>query len=184
MSRIGNKIIVFTKDINIYIKNNYINIEGKLGILKLKINNYINIKILNNKITIINKYNNYKKYKGLHGLYRMLIYNMIKGVTVGFNKQLELVGIGYKAEINKLGNILILNLGYSHNIIFHVCNLIKIKLDYIKGGNTIINLFSIDKQLLGEVASKIRSLRKPDKYKGKGIRYKNEIIKLKTGKTV
>ncbi|WGH24845.1 MAG: 50S ribosomal protein L6 [Candidatus Shikimatogenerans bostrichidophilus] len=184
MSRIGNKIINITNNIKIYKKKNFIYIKGKLGVLKLKLNKKIDVKLTNNKIIIINNYKNNKTYKGLHGLYRMLIYNMIKGVSVGYNIELELVGIGYKAETNKLGNILILNLGYSHSIIFHVCNKIHIKVDNIKGSNIIINLFSIDKQLLGEVASKIRSLRKPDKYKGKGIRYKNEIIKLKAGKTV
>ncbi|WGH25028.1 MAG: 50S ribosomal protein L6 [Candidatus Shikimatogenerans bostrichidophilus] len=181
MSRIGNKFIIIPKNINIKVKYNKISVKGKLGKLKIKINKNIKILIKENKINLINKNN---KYKGLHGLYRMLIYNMIYGVTKGFKKQLELIGVGYKAEVYKKGRILILNLGYSHNIIFHVCKEINITIDYIKGANYIINLHSIDNQLLGIVASKIRSLKKPDRYKGKGIRYKNENIILKPGKTV
>ncbi|MDH3004220.1 MAG: 50S ribosomal protein L6 [Candidatus Shikimatogenerans sp. JK-2022] len=184
MSRIGKNYIKIPNNVKIKIKKNYINIKGRLGKLKRKLNNYLLIKVDNNKIYIINKKKDSKKYKSLHGLYRMLIYNMIYGVNIGFKKQLELVGIGYKAETNKNGRILILNLGYSHNIVLHVCSKINITVDNIKGRNPIINLFSIDNQLLGIVASKIRSFKKPDPYKGKGIRYINEKIIIKTGKTV
>ncbi|MDH3004436.1 MAG: 50S ribosomal protein L6 [Candidatus Shikimatogenerans sp. JK-2022] len=184
MSRIGKQFIKIPNNLKIKIKKQYIYIIGKLGKLKQKINSKIIIKINNKKIFIINKNKNNKYYKSLHGLYRMLIYNMIYGVTYGFNKQLELIGIGYKAEVYKNGKILMLNLGYSHNIVLHVCKKISISIDNINSNNIIINLFSIDKQLLGIVASKIRSFKKPDPYKGKGIRYKNEKIIIKTGKTV
>ncbi|MDH3004575.1 MAG: 50S ribosomal protein L6 [Candidatus Shikimatogenerans sp. JK-2022] len=184
MSRIGNKFIIIPENIYIKKKKDYIYIKGKLGKLKQKLNKNIKIKIVSNKLYLINKKKNNKKYKSLHGLFRMLIYNMIYGVSIGYKKQLELVGIGYKAETNKNGRILILNIGYSHTIVFHACKEIFIEVDNIKGNNTIINLYSIDKQLLGLVANKIRSLKKPDPYKGKGIRYKNEKIKIKTGKTV
>ncbi|WGH25211.1 MAG: 50S ribosomal protein L6 [Candidatus Shikimatogenerans bostrichidophilus] len=184
MSRIGKKQINIPNNVNVLIKKNYIYIKGKLGELKEYVNKNIKIKKEKNSIFILNSLKNNKKYKSLHGLYRMLIYNMIYGVNIGFKKQLELVGIGYKAETYKNGRILILNLGYSHNIAIHVCKKINITVDNIKGNNPIINLYSIDKQLLGIVASKIRSLKKPDPYKGKGIKYKNEKIIIKTGKTV
>ncbi|WGH26654.1 MAG: 50S ribosomal protein L6 [Candidatus Shikimatogenerans bostrichidophilus] len=184
MSRIGKKYIIIPNNVNIYFKKKYIYVNGKLGILKEKINNNIKIKINNNKIYFFNKKKEEKKYKSLHGLYRMLIYNMIIGVKKGFNKKLELVGVGYKAEVYNNGKILKLNLGFSHEIIIKFCKFINISILNIKSNNTIINVFSINKQLLGIVVSKIRSIKKPDPYKGKGIRYKNEKIILKKGKTV
>ncbi|BDT61493.1 MAG: hypothetical protein RDO_0210 [Flavobacteriales endosymbiont of Rhyzopertha dominica] len=184
MSRIGKKYIIIPKNIKIYKKKEYIYVNGKLGKLKEKINKNIKIKIIENKIYLLNKKKNIKKYKSLHGLYRMLIYNMINGVKKGYNKQLELVGVGYKANVSENGHILQLNIGYSHQIIIELCKEVFVKLENIKGENIIINLFCINKQLLGIVASKIRSLKKPDPYKGKGIRYKNEKIILKKGKSV
>ncbi|MDH3004924.1 MAG: 50S ribosomal protein L6 [Candidatus Shikimatogenerans sp. JK-2022] len=184
MSKIGKKYIEIPKHVKIKKnkKKNKIYVIGKLGKLKEKIKKNIKIKIKNKKIYIINKKKN-KKYKSLHGLYRMLIYNMVYGVSKGYNKKLVIIGIGYNAEVSKDGHILILNLGYSHKIIFHVCKKVKIKIKE-EGGNKIIDLYSIDKQLLGIVAYKIRSLKKPEPYKGKGIRYLNEKIIIKTGKTV
>ncbi|WGH25486.1 MAG: 50S ribosomal protein L6 [Candidatus Shikimatogenerans bostrichidophilus] len=184
MSKIGNKYIDIPKNVNIEKKGVNIYVKGKLGKLKQKINRNLKIKIKKNKIYVINKLKKIKKYKSLHGLYRMLIYNMIKGVNIGFSIKLELVGIGYNAEVSKDGHILILNIGFSHTIIFHVCKKISIKIENEKGGNIIIKLSSCDKQLLGIVASKIRSLKKPEPYKGKGIKYLNEKIIRKTGKTV
>ncbi|WGH28142.1 MAG: 50S ribosomal protein L6 [Candidatus Shikimatogenerans bostrichidophilus] len=182
MSRIGNKYIKIPNDINVIVKKKKVYIKGKLGILKQTINKNININIIKNKIFVINKKKKNKKYKGLHGLYRMLIYNMIIGVSKGFNKKLELVGIGYKAKSYK--NFLYLNVGYSHKIIFEFYKNIIIKVKNIKGSNTIINIYCIDKQLLGLIASTIRSIKKPEPYKGKGIKYINEKIIIKTGKTV
>ncbi|WOX79282.1 50S ribosomal protein L6 [Candidatus Shikimatogenerans bostrichidophilus] len=182
MSRIGKKYIIIPKNVKIYKKDKYIYVKGKLGILKQKINKNIIIKKLDDKIKLINKKNNIKKYKSLHGLYRMLIYNMIKGVNEGYNKKLELVGVGYKA-IGK-GQILNLNVGYSHKIVIKFCKEINITTENVKGENIIINIFCINKQLLGIVASKIRSLKKPEPYKGKGIRYINEKIIIKKGKSV
>ncbi|WOX79151.1 50S ribosomal protein L6 [Candidatus Shikimatogenerans bostrichidophilus] len=184
MSRIGKKYIIIPNNVNIYKKDKYIYVKGKLGNLKQKINNNIIIKILEDKIYLINKKKNIKKYKSLHGLYRMLIYNMIKGVNKGYNKKLKLVGVGYNAIGN--GQILNLNVGYSHKIVMKFCKEINITTEKEIGDNNniIINIFCINKQLLGIVASKIRSLKKPEPYKGKGIRYINEKIIIKKGKSV
>ncbi|WGH25765.1 MAG: 50S ribosomal protein L6 [Candidatus Shikimatogenerans bostrichidophilus] len=182
MSKIGKKHIIIPSDVNVYINKQYIYVNGKLGILKQKLNKNIKIKIDKKKIIITNNLNNKKKFKSLHGLYRMLIYNMIIGVKNGYNKKLELVGIGYKA--NGSGRILNLNVGFSHTIVIKFCKKILIETENIKGSNTIITIYSCDKQLLGIVASKIRSIKKPEPYKGKGIRYKNEKIIIKTGKSV
>ncbi|MDH3004786.1 MAG: 50S ribosomal protein L6 [Candidatus Shikimatogenerans sp. JK-2022] len=185
MSRIGKKYIKIPENVLIEKKKKYIYVKGKLGKLKQKLKKRIIIKIKKKKINIINNFKKNKKYKSLHGLYRMLIYNMIYGVNNGYKKELELVGIGYKAETRKNGHILVLNIGYSHKIVLHFCKYIKIKIENIKkGGNIIIVIYSINKYLLGLVASKIRSIKKPDKYKGKGIKYKDEKIIIKKGKTV
>ncbi|MDH3003719.1 MAG: 50S ribosomal protein L6 [Candidatus Shikimatogenerans sp. JK-2022] len=184
MSRIGNKLINIPKNVNIKKVKYKIIIKGILGKLEQKINKNIKIQISNKKINLINKKKNIKKYKSLHGLYRMLILNMIKGVSKGFNKKLELVGIGYKAKCYK--NFLYLNIGFSHKIFLEFYKSIEITIINLKNtnNNIIINIFCIDKQLLGLVASYIRSIKKPEPYKGKGIKYLNEKIIIKTGKTV
>jgi large subunit ribosomal protein L6 len=120
------------------------------------------------------------RHRAMHGLYRALVGNMVKGVTDGFEKKLELVGVGYKAA--NQGNILDLALGYSHNIIFEVPSELKVATAQEKGQNPTITLEGIDKQLLGQVAAKIRSLRKPEPYKGKGVKYVGEFIRRKAGK--
>ena len=117
----------------------------------------------------------------MHGLYRSLISNMVKGVTEGFKKEMELVGVGYKAA--NTGNILDLALGYSHNILFEIPKELKITTAQEKGKNPIISLESIDKQLLGQVCAKIRSLRKPEPYKGKGVKFVGEVLRRKAGKS-
>lgn len=181
MSRIGVVPVDIPEGVSVFLKRKTILIKGPLGELSQNIYiNIINIEIKNNKIYLYNL-SNKKEYKSLHGLYRSLIFNMIVGVKNGFVKKLELVGIGYRATNN--GNILELNLGYSHNIIIKTPNEINIETKNEKGKNTIIILKSFDKQLLGIIASKIRSLRKPEPYKGKGIRYLNEILRRKTGKS-
>jgi large subunit ribosomal protein L6 len=116
----------------------------------------------------------------MHGLYRSLIANLVKGVTEGYKKDLELVGVGYKAA--NTGNLLDLSLGYSHNIIFEVPKELKVSTETLKGQNPKVFLEGIDKQLLGQVAAKLRSLRKPEPYKGKGVKYTDEVVRRKAGK--
>ncbi len=120
------------------------------------------------------------RHRALHGLYRALIANLVKGVTEGYKKNLELVGVGYKAS--NQGNLLDLSLGYSHNIIFEIPKELKVATAQEKGQNPTISLEGIDKQLIGQVAAKIRSLRKPEPYKGKGVKYAGEVIRRKAGK--
>jgi large subunit ribosomal protein L6 len=120
------------------------------------------------------------RHRAMHGLYRSLVANMVKGVTDGFTRKLELVGVGYKA-VNQ-GNVLDLALGYSHNIIFEIPSELKVSTETLKGSNPMITLEGTDKQLLGAVAAKIRSLRKPEPYKGKGVKYEGEYIRRKAGK--
>jgi large subunit ribosomal protein L6 len=121
------------------------------------------------------------RHRAMHGLYRSLISNMVKGVTEGFKKEMELVGVGYKAA--NTGNILDLALGYSHNILFEIPSELKVATAQEKGKNPIITLESIDKQLLGQVCAKIRSLRKPEPYKGKGVKFVGEVLRRKAGKS-
>lgn len=180
MSRIGNMPIQIPKNVNIKIINNVIKITGPKGNLEQYINPVILLKQEKEKIYLNNKIKK-KKNKSLHGLYRSLISNMIIGVTQGFKKSLEVVGIGYKAEIEK--NILKLNLGYSHLILFYFPEEIKIKTKSTKEKKYIIEVEGIDKQLVGQVSAKIRSLKKPEPYKGKGIKFLDEKIRKKSGKS-
>ena len=120
------------------------------------------------------------RHRAMHGLYRSLIANLVKGVTEGYTKKLELIGVGFKAA--NQGNVLDLALGYSHNIIFEVPKELKVATAQEKGQNPIITLEGIDKQLIGQVAAKLRSLRKPEPYKGKGVRYVGEVVRKKAGK--
>ncbi|WGH27826.1 MAG: 50S ribosomal protein L6 [Candidatus Bostrichicola ureolyticus] len=182
MSRIGKIPILIPKEVILKIENEKIIIKGPLGELYQSFSNK-NIEIVNknNYLFINNKALNEKNGRSMHGLYRVLINNMIIGVTKGFKKILEIVGIGYKAS-NK-GQFLELSLGYSHNIMIKCPDEIKIDTKNEKGKNPLIILSSYDKQLLGIVADKIRSFRKPEPYKGKGIRYLGENIIRKTGKS-
>uniref|UniRef100_UPI0032B22F4A 50S ribosomal protein L6 n=1 Tax=Candidatus Karelsulcia muelleri TaxID=336810 RepID=UPI0032B22F4A len=180
MSRIGNIPVLIPNNVFVKKQNKIIYINGPLGELSQKIIGDINIKINTNYIILKIKDND-KKNRALHGLYRMLIFNMIKGVLNGFKKKLELIGIGFKA--NKNGQILDLNIGYSHNIMIKLPKEIILEVKMEKNKNPNIILKSYDKQLLGIVAAKIRSLRKPEPYKGKGIRYINEYVRNKIGKS-
>lgn len=180
MSRIGKIPIFIPNEVNIFLKKNFISVKGPLGQLIQEINENIKINILENYLSL-ERLSNQKKICSLHGLYRSLINNMILGVTRGFIKKLELVGIGYRVSI--IGKILELNLGFSHNIIIEIPNEIEIKTISEKGKNPVIILKSYNKELLGILSAKIRSLRKPEPYKGKGIKYLEEIIQRKTGKS-
>ncbi|WP_185851391.1 50S ribosomal protein L6 [Blattabacterium cuenoti] len=182
MSRIGNNPIHFPENVEIKILNNEIFIKGKLGSLDLKISDKIKLVFheKNRKLVLTRKKED-KKSKSLHGLYRVLINNMVIGVSKGFKKELELVGIGYRVSSN--GGILELNLGFSHNIMMKIPKEILIETKIEKGKNPILILKSYDKQLLGMIAAKIKSFRKPEPYKGKGVRYLKEDIRRKTGKS-
>jgi large subunit ribosomal protein L6 len=176
MSRIGKKPIIIEKDVNVSKDTNNIEVSGPKGKLTLSIVGDIEVNINDNEI-VVNRKNDQKQNKALHGLYRALLFNMVKGVTDGFVKKLVLVGIGFKAELN--GEFLVLHVGYSHPIIFRPPTDIKLE---VPTQNSII-ISGIDNQLVGLVAAKIRSFRKPEPYKGKGIKYDNEKIRRKAGKS-
>ena len=179
MSRIGNNPINVPDGVTLEILPSKIIVKGKLGELTQDYND-VNIKFENNTITVIRPSEN-KKVKSKHGLYRALISNMVEGVSRGFTKELELVGVGYRAS--NQGQKLDLALGFSHNILFEIAPEVKIETISEKGKNPIIKLTSHDKQLVGYVASKIRSFRKPEPYKGKGIKFVGEYIRRKAGKS-
>ena len=180
MSRIGNNPINIPEGVTIQFENNIINVKGKLGELSQEINPAITLNIDENTITLSRK-NDQKENRSMHGLYRALIYNMVHGVSVGYTKKLELIGVGYRAATN--GQKLDFSVGFSHNIVFDIPQEIKVTAETEKGKAPVITLTSHDKQLLGAVASKIRSFRKPEPYKGKGIRYVDEYVRRKAGKT-
>lgn len=179
MSRIGKKVIALPAGVTVTANNNEVKVKGPKGELSQTLQGAIAINIENNEV-VVTRSTDEKTDRSLHGLYRALIANMIKGVTDGFEKKLELVGVGYKAT--NQGNILDLALGYSHNIIFEIPKELTVATQTDKGSNPIITLTSADKQLLGQVAAKIRGLRKPEPYKGKGVKYVGEYIRRKAGK--
>ena len=176
MSRIGNNPISIPEGVSVNFDNNVINVKGKLGELVQEINSNISVNISDNEI-VFSRSNDQKENRSLHGLYRALVSNMIIGVSDGFTKKLELIGVGYQA--NMQGKYLVLQLGFSHDIYFEPPEGIDIKTN-----RTEITVSGINKQLVGEVAAKIRSFRKPEPYKGKGVRYKDEYVRSKQGKTV
>ena len=179
MSRIGNNPINVPTEVSIQIETNKILVKGKLGELEQE---YSGVSLeLNNNLLLIKRNSETKDNKSKHGLYRSLISNMVEGVSKGFTKELELVGVGYRA--NCQGQKLDLALGFSHNIIFEIAAEVKVETLSEKCKNPIVKLTSIDKQLLGYVAAKIRSFRKPEPYKGKGIRFIGEEIRRKAGKS-
>jgi large subunit ribosomal protein L6 len=181
MSRIGKKIIELPAGVSISVgSDNVVTVKGPKGELKQEVDRDIIIDI-NNNIVEIKRPTDQIRHRAMHGLYRALINNLVQGVTVGFKKELELVGVGFKAASE--GNLLDLALGYSHNIIFEIPSELKVTTSQQKGDNPRIFLEGIDKQLLGQVAAKIRGLRKPEPYKGKGVKYKGEFIRRKAGKS-
>ena len=180
MSRIGNSPINIPEGVTIQFENNIINVKGKLGELSQEINPAITLNIDKNTITLSRK-NDQKENRSMHGLYRAIIFNMVHGVSQGYTKKLELIGVGYRAATS--GQKLDFSVGFSHNIVFDIPQEIKVTAETEKGKAPVITLTSHDKQLLGAVASKIRSFRKPEPYKGKGIRYVNEYVRRKAGKT-
>tara|TARA_B100000035_G_scaffold312216_1_gene323218 strand:+ start:469 stop:1011 length:543 start_codon:yes stop_codon:yes gene_type:complete len=179
MSRIGNSPISIPEGVTIDIQSNHIKVKGKLGELTQDFED-VQIKVTDNVINISRASDN-KSVKSKHGLYRSLIANMVEGVSKGFTKELELVGVGYRAS--NQGQKLDLALGFSHNILFEIAPEVRVETISEKGKNPIVKLTSHDKQLVGYVASKIRSFRKPEPYKGKGVKFVGEQIRRKAGKS-
>ena len=179
MSRIGKLPISIPAGVTAEIKDDVITVKGKLGELSQKINSHVVVEIEGNQIHV--KPNEAVAEAGAkHGLYRALIANMVKGVSEGFEVVQEFVGVGYKAEAK--GQILEMALGFSHNIFMEMPAEIKIETINERGKNPILKMRSYDKQLLGQVAAKIRSMRKPEPYKGKGIKFEGEVLRRKAGK--
>ena len=180
MSRIGKKPVTIPNGVTISVGNdNVITVKGPKGELKQSMDRDITAEVKEGKIEFIRPTEQIR-HRALHGLYRSLVSNMVKGVTEGYKKNLELIGVGFKAS--NQGNILDLSLGYSHNIVFEIPKELKVATAQEKGQNPTIILEGIDHQLIGQVAAKIRGLRKPEPYKGKGIRYVGEIVRKKAGK--
>jgi len=179
MSRIGNNPITIPEGVTIEVQPTQVVVKGKLGELTQEYSD-VEIKIEENTLTVSRPSDN-KSVKSKHGLYRALIANMVEGVSHGFTKELELVGVGYRAS--NQGQKLDLALGFSHNILLDIAPEVKIETISEKGKNPIVKLTSHDKQLVGFVAAKIRSFRKPEPYKGKGIKFVGEQIRRKAGKS-
>ncbi|GMV77494.1 MAG: 50S ribosomal protein L6 [Chitinophagaceae bacterium] len=180
MSRIGKQPITIPSGVTVTVGiDNKVTVKGPKGELKEAIDRDIKVEVKDGYIEITRPTDQIR-HRALHGLYRALINNLVKGVTEGYKKELELVGVGFKAA--NTGNTLDLSLGYSHNIIFEVPKELKVATATEKGKNPIITLESSDKQLLGQVAAKLRSLRKPEPYKGKGVKFVGEVLRRKAGK--
>lgn len=180
MSRIGKLPVALPKDVEVKVSDkNLVTVKGKMGELHQQVDTAVSVKVEDGKV-ILERATDQKRHRALHGLYRALIANMVKGVAEGYSTTQELVGVGYRASNN--GQLLELTLGYSHNVAFELPKEIKIETKTEKGQNPKITLKSADKQLLGQVAAKIRSLRKPEPYKGKGIKFEGEILRRKAGK--
>lgn len=180
MSRIGKAPITVPSGVTITVgKDNVVTVKGPKGQLQEAIDRDIKVDVADGTINITRPTDQIR-HRALHGLSRALVANMVKGVTDGYTKKLELIGVGFKAA--NTGNLLDLALGYSHNIIFEVPKELKVTTEQLKGQNPTITLEGYDRQLIGAVAAKIRSLRKPEPYKGKGVRYSGEIVRKKAGK--
>jgi large subunit ribosomal protein L6 len=181
MSRIGKAPITLPAGVDINIsKGNLVTVKGPKGTLTQQVDPELNITI-ENGVLLVTRPTDQKRHRAMHGLYRALINNMVFGVTTGYTVKQELVGVGYKATND--GNILDLTLGFSHHIYFQVPTELNVKTETEKGKNPIITLEGCDKQLIGQVAAKLRSLRKPEPYKGKGIKFVGEQLRRKAGKT-
>lgn len=179
MSRIGKKPIAVPKGVTVTVKDGVVTVKGPKGELSQEVDRDITIEVSETEINVTRPTDQIR-HRAMHGLYRSLLANLVKGVTDGYKKELELVGVGFKAA--NQGNVLDLALGYSHNIIFEVPKELKVSTTTEKGQNPKIFLEGYDKQLLGQVAAKLRSLRKPEPYKGKGVKYADEIVRRKAGK--
>ena len=179
MSRIGKNPVTIPAGVTVECKDGIVTVKGKLGELSQEIGD-INLKIEEGTLTF-ERPSESKNHKSQHGLYRALVFNMIEGVSKGWTKELELVGVGYRAS--NQGQKLDLALGFSHNIVLNVAPEVKVETISEKGKNPIVKLTSFDKQLVGQVAAKIRSFRRPEPYKGKGVKFVGEELRRKAGKS-
>ncbi|WP_209401986.1 50S ribosomal protein L6 [Pseudozobellia sp. WGM2] len=179
MSRIGNNPVAIPEGVTVEIKDNNIVVKGKLGELTQEYS-AVEVKVEDGQVWVTRP-SNLKEHKAKHGLYRSLVENMIEGVSKGWTKELELVGVGYRAS--NQGQKLDLALGFSHNIVLDLAPEVKVETTSEKGKNPIVKLTSYDKQLVGQIAAKIRSFRKPEPYKGKGIKFVGEQLRRKAGKS-
>jgi len=181
MSRIGKLPVPLPKDVTVSVSDtNVVSVKGPLGELTRAVHRDIKVEVVDNNV-IVSRPTESKSHKSMHGLYRALIANMITGVSEGYKKELELVGVGYRAEAK--GQQLEMSLGYSHEIIIELPEEVKVETKTERRSNPVITLRSIDKQLIGHVAAKIRSLRPPEPYKGKGIKFVGEQLRKKAGKS-
>mgnify|MGYP002516466527 CR=1 FL=1 len=180
MSRIGKAPITVPAGVSIQVKDNVVTVKGPKGELSQYVNPEINVAIEDGVIELTRPSDN-REHRSLHGLYRALINNMVVGVSEGYKKEMELVGVGYRAT--STGQVLELALGFSHAIYIKMPKEIKVEAKTERNKNPLIILESADKQLLGQVCAKIRSLRKPEPYKGKGIRFQGEVVRRKSGKS-
>tara|TARA_B000000475_G_scaffold118877_1_gene96116 strand:- start:3109 stop:3660 length:552 start_codon:yes stop_codon:yes gene_type:complete len=180
MSRVGLNPVSIPEGVTVSVSGSNINVKGPKGELNQKIDSDFKVKIEDNVLTIARP-SEQKRHKALHGLYRALIFNCVHGVSEGYELKLELVGVGYKAS--NQGNLLNLSLGYSHNIYFQVPEEIKVSTETAKGKAPEITLNGIDKQLIGQIAAKLKSLRPVEPYKGKGVKFVGEYVRRKVGKT-
>ena len=181
MSRVGKNPINLPEGVTAKLDKSIVTVKGPKGELSQEIDPDITVNIKDGWLTL-QRPTEQKRHKALHGLYRSLIYNMIVGVREGYKKEMEIIGVGYKAS--NQGNLLELSLGYSHNIVVQVPKELTLNTETQKGKNPKVLLEGIDKQLIGQVAAKIRSLRKIEPYKGKGIKFVGEQIRRKAGKTI
>ena len=179
MSRIGKNPVTILEGVTVNVADGLITVKGKLGQLTQEYSD-VAVKVEGDQV-IVERHNDQKDQRSKHGLYRSLIHNMVNGVANGFTKELELVGVGYRAS--NQGQKLDLALGFSHNIVLEVAKEVTVETISEKGKNPIIKLTSFDKQLLGQVTAKIRNFRKPEPYKGKGIKFVGEVLRRKAGKS-
>jgi len=181
MSRIGNAPIPVPSAVKVDIDDaNFVRVKGPKGALTQAVHPDIKVVMEDGSIRL-ERPTEQKRHKSMHGMYRSVLANMVEGVHTGFVKELELVGVGYR--VSNAGNLIELSIGYSHPIMLYVPDEVKVETRTEKGSNPAIRLESHDKQLLGQVAAKIRALRKPEPYKGKGIKYSTEVLRRKAGKT-
>ena len=180
MSRIGKAPIAIPAGVTVTVSGDTVTVKGPKGTLTQKVNPELDIKVENNEV-VLTRPTDDREHRAQHGLYRALIHNMVVGVSEGYRKEMELVGVGYRAAAT--GQVLELSLGYSHAIYLKLPPEVKVEAKSERNKNPFIILESDDKQLLGQVCAKIRSLRKPEPYKGKGIKFVGEVIRRKSGKS-